>query len=477
MNYKMIIYILGWILIFEGLFMAVPAITAVVYGESAFWFFLGTALFCALAGFLMKLKKPKNTTLYTRDGFVIVALSWIMLSIFGAMPFFLSGAIPNYVDALFEAVSGFTTTGASILPDVEALPKSMLMWRSFMHWVGGMGVLVFVMAFLPLSGGQNMTMMKAESTGPNVSKIVPRVKTTAFILYSIYFVMTLVMFIMLLFGGMSIFEALNTAFATAGTGGFGFLNSSMGSFSPYIQIVITVFMLLFSVNFSCYYLILLGKFREAFTTEVKTFFIVVASAITIITIDISYMFKSVWEAILHSSFTVSSIISTTGFMTVDFDQWPELSKTVLVLIMFIGACAGSTGGGIKISRFLILFKSLAKELELLVHPHMVKKIKIDSHTVDHDTVRSVNVYMVSYVVVFAASVILISFNEYDFTTNVTAVTATLNNIGPGLNQVGPTCNFGFFTGFSKLVLIFDMLAGRLELFPMLLLFKPSVWKK
>ena len=477
MNYRMIIYILGWIMIFEGLFMTVPAVTAIVYGEGALWAFIVTAAFCALAGFLMKLKKPANTTLYTRDGFIIVALSWCVLSIFGAMPFFISGTIPDFIDALFEAVSGFTTTGASILSDVEALPKSMLMWRSFMHWVGGMGVLVFVMAFLPLSGGQNMTMMKAESTGPNVSKIVPRVKTTAFILYSIYFVMTLAEFILLLFGGMTVFEALNTAFATAGTGGFGFLNSSMGSFSPYIQIVITVFMLLFSVNFSCYYLILLGKFRDAFTTEVKTFFIVVASAITIITIDIWHMFESVWEAILHSSFTVSSIISTTGFSTADFDQWPELSKTVLVLIMFVGACAGSTGGGIKISRFLILFKSLSKELELLVHPHMVKKIKIDSHPVEHDTVRSVNVYMVSYVVVFAVSVVLISFNEYDFTTNVTAVTATLNNIGPGLNLVGPTCNFGFFSGFSKLVLIFDMLAGRLELFPMLLLFKPSVWKK
>ncbi len=477
MNYKMIIHILGWILIFEALFMTVPMVTAIVYGESAVWYFLGTALFCAAAGLLIRLKKPKNTTLYTRDGFIIVAMSWIVLSIFGAMPFFLSGTIPNFMDALFETVSGFTTTGASILSDVEALPKAMLMWRSFTHWVGGMGVLVFIMAFLPLSGGQNMTMMKAESTGPNVSKLVPRVKTTAFILYSIYFVLTLIEFILLLCGGMTVFEALNTSFATAGTGGFGFLNTSMGSFSPYIQIVITVFMLLFSVNFNCYYLILLGKFRDAITTEVKTFFIIVASAITIITINISHMFESVWEALLHSSFTVSSIISTTGFGTVDFNLWPELSKVILVLIMFIGACAGSTGGGIKISRILILFKSLGKELELLVHPHMIKKIKIDSHPVEHDTVRSVNVYMVSYVMVFAASVVLVSFDNCDFTTNVTAVIATLNNIGPGLEMVGPTSNFGFFSGFSKLVLIFDMLAGRLELFPMLLLFKPSVWKK
>ncbi len=477
MNYRMITYILGWILIFEGLFMAVPVITAVVYGDGMVWYFLATAIFCAVLGKLLTLKKCRNTILYTRDGCVIVAMSWIILSIFGALPMWISGEIPSFVDALFETVSGFTTTGASIIPAVEEMPKSILMWRSFTHWVGGMGVLVFIMAFLPLSGGQNMTMMKAESTGANVGKLVPHVKTTAFILYSIYFVMTLIQFVLLLFGGMNVFEALNTSFATAGTGGFGFLNDSMKSFSPYILTVTTVFMLLFSVNFGCYYLILLGKFREAFNCEVRTFFIVVSSAILIITINISNMFESVGEALLHSSFTVSSIISTTGFATVDFDQWPELSKMVLILLMFIGACAGSTGGGIKISRLVILFKSLGKELDLLIHPHQVKKIKVDGHPVEHDTIRSVNVYMVSYMMIYAVSLLLVSFDNCDFTTNVTAVTTAINNVGPGLAMVGPTCNFAFMSDFSKLVLIFDMLAGRLELFPILLLFKPSTWKK
>ncbi|MBQ9947599.1 MAG: TrkH family potassium uptake protein [Oscillospiraceae bacterium] len=477
MNYKMITYILGWILIFEGLFMAVPVITAIIYGESALWYFLGTAVLCLALGWLLTFKKRKNTTLYSREGFVVVAMSWIVLSIFGALPMWLCGAIPSFVDALFETVSGFTTTGASILSDVEVLPKSVLMWRSFTHWVGGMGVLVFIMAFLPLSGGQNMHMMKAESPGPSVSKIVPRVRTTAFILYSIYFVLTLIEFILLLFGGMTIFEALNTAFATAGTGGFGFLNSSMGSFSSYIQIVITVFMLLFSVNFNSYFFILIGKFKEAFTTEVRTFVLIVLAAVSVITLNIMHMFESVGDAIRHSAFTVATVISTTGFSTVDFDLWPELSKAILVLLMFIGACAGSTGGGIKVSRIIILFKGMAKELNNVIHPRRVNKIKLDSHIVDHETVRSVNVYMVAYTLIFMTSILLISIDNHSFATNVTAVTATINNIGPGLEAVGPTCNFGFFSVPSKLVLIFDMLAGRLELFPMLVLFKPSTWKK
>ena len=477
MNFKMITYVIGWLLIFEALFMTVPVITALCYGETQVWYFIGTALFCLIAGKLLTLKKRKKTTLYARDGFVIVALSWIVMSIFGAMPFFLSGAIPNYVDALFETVSGFTTTGASILSDVEALPKCMLMWRSFTHWVGGMGVLVFIMAFLPLSGGQNMHIMKAESPGPSVSKLVPRVKTTALLLYSIYFVLTLLQFLLHLFGGMNVFEALNTAFATAGTGGFGIYNTSFGEFSPYNQIVVTVFMVLFSLNFNSYYFILVGKLKEAFNLEIKAFLLIVASSIAVITINISNMFDSVGDALRHAAFTVGSVVSTTGFSTVDFDLWPELSKVILVMLMFMGACAGSTGGGIKVSRILILFKGVAKEIEMLIHPREVKKIKLDSHPVEHETVRSVNAYMVSYLLIYAISMLLISFDNCDFTTNFTSVVATLNNIGPGLEMVGPTQNFGFFSVGSKLVLIFDMLAGRLELFPMLLLFAPSTWKK
>jgi len=477
MNYKMVTYVLGWILVFEAIFLLVPCITAVVYGESALWYFLATAVLCAVLGRLLTFRKRKNTTLYSRDGFVVVALSWIVMSIFGALPMWMCGAIPHYIDALFETVSGFTTTGATILTDVEAMPRSVLMWRSFSHWVGGMGVLVFIMAFLPLSGGQNMHMMKAESPGPTVSKLVPRVKMTALILYAIYFALTLAEFILLLFGGMSIFEALNTAFATAGTGGFGIVNSSIGGYTPYVQIVVTVFMLLFSLNFNTYYLILLGKLRDAFSIEIKTFLGIVFVTISIITVNVASMFETFGEALRHSAFTVASLMSSTGFMTVDFDLWPELSKMLLILVMFIGACAGSTGGGIKVSRILMLFKSLSKEMEMLVHPRQVKKIKLDGHVVDHDTMRGVNVYMVSYVVIFMTSLVLLSFDDHSFTTNFTAVLATLNNIGPGLEAVGPTQNFAFFSIPSKLILIFDMLAGRLELFPMLLLFKPSVWKR
>ena len=477
MNYRMIRNILGWLLIFECGFMLVPTVTALVYREAQIWYFLATMLLCGGLGGLCVLKKPKNSTLYAREGFVIVSLSWIFLSLFGALPFFLSGCIPNYVDALFETVSGFTTTGASILSEVESLPRCMLMWRSFTHWVGGMGVLVFIMAFVPLSGGQNMHIMKAESPGPSVSKLVPRVKTTALILYSIYLALTLTQFILLLCGSMNPFEALATAFGTAGTGGFGVLNDSMASYSPYIQIVVTVFMLLFSVNFTCYYLFLLGRFKEAFNAEFRRFIYIVGIVILVITLNVRGTFETLGEAVRHVSFTVASLISTSGFATVDFNLWPELSRTLLVLIMFIGACAGSTGGGLKISRLMILLHGAANELGNLIHPHRVKRITIDKHPVEPEIVRATNVYMIWYILIFTVSVILISFDDHDLITNFTAVTATINNIGPGLNLVGPTGNFGFFSIPSKLVLIFDMLAGRLELFPMLALFAPSTWKK
>lgn len=473
----MITYILGWILIFEGMFLAVPSITALVYGESALWTYLLTASICLLIGSLLILKKPEKRQLYSREGCVIVSLSWIVLSAFGALPFFLSGEIPNYIDALFESVSGFTTTGASILTDVEAISHASRMWRSFSHWVGGMGVLVFIMAFIPLSGGQNMHIMKAESPGPSVSKLVPRVKTTAMLLYSIYMVLTLIEFILLLFGGMTVYEALNTSFSTGGTGGFGFYNSSMGSFSPYIQIVVTVFMVLFSVNFNCYFLILTRKIKDAFNLELRTFLIIYAAATALITLNIAGMFSSTGEALRHSAFTVASIMSTTGFSTVDYNLWPELSRTLLMILTFIGACAGSTCGGIKISRVIILFKGMAKELHTMIQPRQVKKIKMDSHTIDHETVRSVNVFMVAYIMIFVISLILISFDNNDLITSFTAVATTISNVGPGLEKIGPTSNFSFFSSPAKAVLIFDMLAGRLELFPMLLLFTPSTWRK
>ncbi len=479
MNYRMISYTLGYLLIFEAGFMLVPLVTAAAYteGKAAICFGVSMLICLAIGTPLAFLKKPINKRLYSREGYIIVAFSWIVLSLFGALPFWLSREIPSFIDALFETVSGFTTTGASILTDVETLSKSMIMWRSFTHWVGGMGVLVFIMAFLPLSGGQNMHIMKAESPGPSVSKLVPKVKTTALILYSIYFVLTLVEFVLLLFGGMTTFEALNTAFATAGTGGFGIYNNSMGGFSPYIQIVVTVFMLLFSVNFNSYFLIILRKFKDAFNTEVIVFFSVVAVSTAVITLNIFSFYNSLGDSVRHSAFAVASVISTTGFSTEDFNLWPELSRTILVLIMFIGACAGSTGGGIKVSRIIILIKSMGRELLGMVHPNQVKKVTVDGRPVESEIVRSVNVYMVAYMMLYVVSVILISFDNHDLITNFTAVCATVNNIGPGLELVGPTANYSFFSGLSKSVLIFDMLAGRLELFPMLLLFTPATWKK
>ena len=479
MNFSMIIYLLGWILNFEALFLIIPTITAIIYSESEVIPFLITIGICLLFGLLITfLKKPRKKTIYAREGFVIVALSWIVLSIFGALPFFFSGCIPSFIDAVFETVSGFTTTGATILSDVESLPKSILLWRSFTHWIGGMGVLVFIMAFLPLSGAQNMNLMKAESPGPSVSKLVPRVKTTALLLYAMYFGLTVLQFLLLIFGGTPVFDSINIAFATAGTGGFGIKNDSLAGYSDYVQIVTTVFMILFGINFNIYFLIIMRKFRDIFrNTELKAYLAVIAVAVLIITLNIGASFPSLGEALKNITFTVASIITTTGFMIVDFDLWPELSRTIIVLLIFIGACAGSTGGGIKISRFIILFKSMAKEIRLLIHPNHIRKLEIDGHKIEHNVIRSTNVYMVCYLMIFVISVLIISFDNHNLVTNFTAVATTINNVGPGLDLVGPTQNFGFFSDTSKLVLIFNMLAGRLELFPVLLLFSPVTWKK
>lgn len=477
MNFRMIKYFLGWILVFETMFLLIPLVTAVVYGEHCFFAILLSMAVCLAAGGLLIWKKPKNTELYSREGFVIVSMSWIVLSLFGCLPFVFSGAIPSFTDALFETVSGFTTTGASILAEVENLPKAMLIWRSFTHWVGGMGVLVFIMAFIPLSGGQNIHIMKAESPGPSVSKLVPRVKTTALILYSIYFVLTLIEFVLLLFGDMSVFEALNTALATAGTGGFGIKNDSIAGYSPYIQIIVTVFMIMFGINFSSYYFLLKGRIKEAFNKEIRVYFGIIFFAIAIITFNLRNFYDTFGDTLRNVSFTVASIISTTGYSTVDFDLWPQLSKTIIVLLMLTGSCAGSTSGGIKVTRIIILFKGLAKELEVMIHPKQLKKITMDSKPIEHEVVRSVNSYLVCYVLLFMASAAVISIDGHDLITNFTAVSAAINNVGPGLEAVGPSRNFGFFSTPSKLVLIFDMLAGRLELFPMLLLFSKATWKK
>lgn len=478
MNYKMIKYTLGLLMMFEAAFFLLPMITAICYGEwTTLLAFLISAAICLGLGGLSVMKKPEKTTIYAREGFVIVSLSWIILSIFGALPFLFAGCTTSVIDALFETASGFTTTGASIFPEVESLPKAILMWRSFTHWIGGMGVLVFIMAFLPLGGGQNMHIMRAESPGPEVSKLVPKVKHTALILYSIYLALTLVQFIIMLISGMNLFDSINTALATAGTGGFGFRNDSFGSFTAAQQIIVTIFMLVFSINFNSYYLILKLKFRDAFNVEVRAFILIVITAIAIITANIYQSYDSIGEAMRHAAFSVASLISTTGFSTENFDLWPSLSKTVLVLIMFIGACAGSTGGGMKVSRLLIAFKGYVREIFTLIHPKQVKKITLDGRTVDREVVRSVNAYLACYILVFTTSLLLITLDNHDMVTNFTAVAATINNIGPGLNEVGPASNFAGFSGFSKIVLTFNMIAGRLELFPMLVLFSPATWKK
>ncbi len=478
MNYRIISYTIGWVLNFEGVCFLLPLICALIYNENHVVLFGVCAALCLITGILLTYKSPENKTMYAKEGFITVALSWIALCIFGSLPFVFSEYIPSFVDSLFETVSGFTTTGASILSDVEALPKCLLFWRSFTHWIGGMGVLVFLVAILPLSGGSNFYLLKAESPGPSVSKLVPKVRSSAKILYLIYIALTLLEVIFLLCGGMDLFEALTTAFGTAGTGGFGIRNSSIAEYSPYIQSVVTVFMLLFGVDFTIYYLILLRRAKSALLSEeVRTYFAIIVASIVIICINTWGLFGSIWESIRHCAFQVAAIITTTGYSTADFDLWPELSKTVLVLLMFIGACAGSTGGGIKVSRIIILIKSIIKEIKIAVHPKSALKISMNGRLVEHETVRGINVFIMAYIAIFVVSMLIISLDNFDFTTNFTAVTATINNIGPGLAGVGPTRNFADYSTLSTLVLIFDMLVGRLEIFPLLVMLSPYTWKK
>lgn len=478
MNRSIIRYILASVLEFEALFLILPCIVAIIYKEESFYSFLGVMIFCFVIGWLGKLKKPKMDQFYAREGFVTVSLSWIILSIMGALPFYLSGEIPSYVDALFETISGFTTTGSSVLSNVEALSHSALFWRSFTHWIGGMGVLVFILAILPLAGGYNMYLMRAESTGANVSKFVPRVKESARILYTIYLAITIMVVVCLMVAKVPFFDALLLSFGTVGTGGFGILNDSVASYSVAVQAILTIFMILCGINFNVYYLLLQKKPKDALKCEeMRWYLIIIAAATAIISFQVRGNFHSLFEAVHHSLFQVASVITTTGFGTVDFDAWPALSKSVLVLIMFIGACAGSTGGGMKVSRIVVLCKNIKKELSYIIHPRIIKGIHFEGRALAKETLKSIQVYLATIVVVFTVSVLLISIENYDLVTNFTAVAATLNNIGPGLSMVGPTSNFGFFSDFSKIVLMIDMLIGRLELFPMLVLLCPSTWRK
>lgn len=478
MNHSIIRYIIFRVLEFQALFLLLPSIVALIYRERAGWAYLAVMVGCFLIGWIGKKKKPASDVFYAREGFVVVSLSWIVLSVTGALPFWLSREIPNYTDALFETISGLTTTGSSILADVEALSFCNLFWRSFTHWIGGMGVLVLILAILPLAGGYNMHLMRAESPGPSVGKLVPRVRHTARILYGMYMAMTVILIGLLLISGMSLFEATTLAFGTAGTGGFGVLNSSIGSYSGFSQVIITIFMILFGINFNVYYLFLIKKPKDALKNEeMRYYLLIIVLAIAFITWNVRGMFDSLAEALHHTSFQVASIITTTGYATADFGVWPVFSQTILVLLMFIGACAGSTGGGIKVSRIAILFKLVKYEISHLMHPKRVTQIRFEKHVVPKEVIRAIQVFLISYLSIFAGSVLAISLCELDFTTNFTAVAATLNNIGPGLNLVGPTGNFSVFSDPAKWVLMFDMLAGRLEIFPMLVLLTAPIWKR
>ena len=478
MNYSMIIFILGHLLRYEALFLLLPTVTGFIYGEEETVAFLGIAFLAFVIGTILSLKIPKSKQLYPRDGSVTVALGWIVLSIFGALPFTICGDIPFYVDALFETISGFTTTGASVLPDVEALSHASIMWRSFTHWVGGMGVFVFILSLLPMIGGSTMQLMKAESPGPSVDKFVPKVKDTAKLLYSIYIVITAIQVVVLLLAKMPLFDTLTLTFGTVGTGGFGIKNDSLAGYTSLQQNIFTFFMIISGINYSFYFLIISKKFKDALhLEEVRWYLGIIFASVAAITLNIWHLYGGLGESLKHAFFQVGSIITTTGYSSTDFNLWPEFSKTILIILMIIGACAGSTAGGFKVSRMLILLKSIKIELSSMIHPREVKKIRMDGHVVKPETLRTAQVYLVLYWTIFLMSILLISIDNFDFTTNFTAVAATFNNIGPGLAGVGPMSNFNGYSVFSKIVLMLGMLIGRLELYPIILLLMPATWKR
>ena len=481
MNYRMIGRIIGQILGLEALFLLLLLAICLADGDepAVLGFTLSVLISAGVYLLLRWLCRNAETGFRAKEGLVCVSLAWMAMSFLGCLPFFLSGAIPNLVDALFETVSGFTTTGASILPAVEGLPRGLLFWRSFTHWVGGMGVLVFLLAIIPISGaggGFTMHLLRAESPGPNVGKLVPRIRQTAKLLYLIYVVLTVLDLIFLLLGGMPLFDALCTAFATAGTGGFSVRNASMAAYSPYLQNVTTVFMLLFGVNFSCYYLLLMRQIRNVFRDEeLRLYLGLVAAAILLITWDLRGLYATVGETVRQAAFQVSSIISTTGFATTDFDLWPSFSKAILMILMITGACAGSTAGGLKLARALLLFKTLRRNARQVLHPSRVQVVRNNGQAVPEKVLEHANAYFAAYIIIIIVSFLLISLDEFSLTTNFTAVLACFNNVGPGLDGVGPTCSYAAYSTFSKLVLTVDMLAGRLEIFPILALFSRGSW--
>lgn len=481
MNYKMMGKFMAQILMVEAVFMIPAALISLGYGEyNAMWSFLVTIGVTALTSLILHLlSRGAPSAFYAKEGLVCVGLSWIVMSLFGCLPFYLSREIPHYIDAFFEIVSGFSTTGASIVPEVEKLSHGILYWRSFSHWLGGMGVLVFLLAFTGGEGkGFTMHLLRAESPGPNVGKLVPKMRTTATILYVIYIALTFINVIFLLFGKMPLFEAVCTAFGTAGTGGFGVKNDSIASYSAYLQNVTTVFMILFGVNFSCFYLLLLRQFKSVFKDEeLRLYLGIILCATVLIVLDIADLYSTIGEAIRHAAFQVASIITTTGFSTVDFDQWPSFSKTILMCLMVVGASAGSTGGGLKVARLLLIFKSLGRNIRQLLNPKKVQIIRNNGSVVDEKVLENTNAYLAAYIVIIFAIFLIISLDGFSIGTNFSAVLCTFNNIGPGFEAVGPTCNFAAYSDLSKFVLSLGMLAGRLEIFPILVLFSRSTWKR
>ena len=479
MNLSMIAYIVGAVMEIEAGLMLLPALVGLIYGEKSALSFVICAAAAAIIGAIPILRKPKNTAIYAREGFVATALSWLTLSAVGAVPFCMTGQIPHYINALFEMVSGFTTTGASILYEVESMDHCMLFWRSFSHWIGGMGVLVFMLAILPMAGGQNLHLMRAESPGPTVGKLVPKLRQSAIWLYGIYLGLSIVDFILLCIGGMMPFEALCLTFGTAGTGGFGVLNSSYAEYSMFCKWVTTVFMALFGMNFNFYYLVILRKVKDAVKMEeIRWYLIVFFFASITILFDLRHAgILGNGAQTVDAFFSVSSVMTTTGYATADFNLWPSYSRTVLVMLMFIGACAGSTGGGLKISRLVILVKTVQREVRLLLHPRTVKVMTIDGKPLSNDTVRGVSAYFLTYVFLIVISILLVSLDGFDGSTTITAVFATVNNIGPGLGMVDPAGSYAAFSPLAKVVLTLDMLFGRLELYPMLILMLPTTWTR
>ncbi|MBQ3264502.1 MAG: TrkH family potassium uptake protein [Ruminococcus sp.] len=483
MNKRLISYILGWVLLVEGAAMQLSTVVGLMYREwhhMKYFFYVGVALI--IPGVLLVLRKPKSNVMYLKDGFAATALSWLVLSAAGCLPLWWSRTIPHFIDALFEMISGFTTTGATILTEIEHLPRCMLFWRSFSHFLGGMGVVVFLLAIIPRLGGtQSINLMKAESTGPSVSKSMPKLRNYAALLYGIYGGLTALECILLLCGGMNLFDAVTTAFSTAGTGGFMVYNDSLARFSPYLQTVVAVFMMLFGVNFYIYIAILFRRFKQALKNEELWTYLGVTFGVTALIAADLYLHKafggSLYQAIHQSFFYITSVGSSTGMAITDVNKWPEFSKALVLIVTCIGACAGSTGGGFKVSRFMILLKGVRKEFTLILHPRTVQTVKMDSKKITHEVTRSVSVYFVIYTAIIIVTTILISLNGFDYTTSFTSVLATLNNTGPGMNIVGSTGNYAGFSVFSKIVFCFNMLAGRLELYPFLLIFIPSAWKK